>query len=67
MCVCLFAGQIPSNVPVPGVHFGSVPGGSGGGGGNADDEVREQDRYLPVANIARIMKVLLSLFLFFVF
>lgn len=34
----------------------STPSGGGGGGGG-DDEVREQDRYLPVANIARIMKV----------
>jgi nuclear transcription Y subunit beta len=33
--------------------------GGGGAGGSAfamDDEVREQDRHLPVANIARIMK-----------
>jgi hypothetical protein len=35
----------------------NVSGGGGGGGGAGDDEVREQDRYLPVANIARIMKV----------
>ena len=27
-----------------------------GGGGHGDDSVREQDRFLPVANISRIMK-----------
>jgi hypothetical protein len=45
---------------VPAVMSPAVPnvsGGGGGGGGAGDDEVREQDRYLPVANIARIMKV----------
>lgn len=31
-------------------------GGGGAGGGGGGDEVREQDRYLPIANISRIMK-----------
>ncbi|KAM3410973.1 hypothetical protein ACQJBY_002909 [Aegilops geniculata] len=42
----------------------SPPGGGGGGGGGSDDGgggggfggVREQDRFLPIANISRIMK-----------
>jgi len=44
--------------PPPGEALLGMPGGSGGTGGGTggDEEVREQDRYLPVANIARIMK-----------
>lgn len=33
-------------------HSGDQPGGGGGGGGGA----REQDRFLPIANIGRIMR-----------
>ncbi|KAF6985067.1 hypothetical protein CFC21_002975, partial [Triticum aestivum] len=44
---------------------GEPPGGGGGGGGGGSDDggggggfggVREQDRFLPIANISRIMK-----------
>ncbi len=36
---------------------GGGGGGSGvGGGGGGADEVREQDRFLPIANISRILK-----------
>ena len=35
---------------------GAGEGGGGSGGGHGDDSVREQDRFLPVANISRIMK-----------
>jgi len=39
-----------------GYDMGGGGGGGGGGGVGGGDEVREQDRYLPIANISRIMK-----------
>ncbi len=35
---------------------GAGSSSSGGGGGGGAEEVREQDRFLPIANISRIMK-----------
>lgn len=35
-------------------HDGEEDGG--GGGGETEVELREQDRFLPIANVARIMK-----------
>ncbi|KAG6531617.1 hypothetical protein ZIOFF_005433 [Zingiber officinale] len=34
---------------------GGVSGGGGGDGGDGDSSVREQDRFLPIANITRIL------------
>ncbi|KAK9325642.1 histone-fold-containing protein [Lipomyces orientalis] len=37
----------------------SGEGGEGGGAFNGDYEVKEQDKWLPIANVARIMKMAL--------
>eukprot|EP00850_Spirogloea_muscicola_P000594 SM000002S05674 [mRNA] locus=s2:1564347:1566142:+ [translate_table: standard] len=50
----------PDSGGAHGDEYDGVAGASGGGGGGADGDgagsVREQDRFLPVANISRIMK-----------
>lgn len=38
------------------VHSGEQGGGGGGGEQSSGSAPREQDRYLPIANISRIMK-----------
>lgn len=40
----------------PGGHGSHENGGAGGGDQSPQSSVREQDRFLPIANIGRIMK-----------
>ncbi|RLM62273.1 nuclear transcription factor Y subunit B-1-like [Panicum miliaceum] len=40
-------------------HHGQQPPGGGGGGGGPGEEIKEQDRLLPIANVGRIMKQIL--------